>query len=252
MENTRFDVDHMAQLREIERARLKRGEPGLRDPVVQLIRELTMGPAAAKAVENLRESQARRLFDLKFGDVLDCSTFEQYLDATGKDSFEPVPMVSAFPATHIRLFGTQGITIADGRVAEKVGLKEYLRLVGLAYGGENDTFEPFDPKRAKSGIRWMIGQDGYRNRNRKPSDCRKTFAPFEVGMDAIEGGAVYAQNPSVIGTQQDPHYLYLSGSVHRRDRGRYAYLGLFDGKPELRWRWYGVAFPEYGTASRGE
>ena len=246
--DTRFDLDHIGQLREIERARLRRGEPGLREPVVQLIRELTMGGAVARAIENLREVQARRLFDLKFGDVLGCTTFAQYLDATGKESFQPIPEIPVFPVPHLRLFGTQGITLVDGRVIEKVGLKEYLRLVGLAYTGEDDTFEAFDPKRAKSGIRWMIGQDGFRNRNRKPSDCRETFAPFEIDMDALGGVSVYLQNSGAI----NEHFMDLLGSVRREVRGFCAYVGLFGGKPALRWRWDSNATPQCGAASRGE
>lgn len=196
---------------------------------------------------DFRTVQARRLFDLGFADVLGCTGFEQYLNATGKDSLEPVPMVPTFPEPHVRLFGPQGIWLVDGRVAAKVGFKEYLRIIGLGTNAENDRFEAFDPKRAKSGIRWMIGQDGYRNRCRTPDDCRKTFAPFEVGMDWVEGASVYALDPKVI----EGHYLNLPGSVFGVFR-HVACLGVFSSKPKLDWFRSDGAALDRGTASRGE
>lgn len=198
---------------------------------------------------SIREGQARRLYEVhKFGDILGCTSFAQYLDAEGRDSFEPVPQIPAFPHEHVRLFGVQNIWLIDGRVAEKVGIKEYCKLIGLAYHGESDTLEAYDPKRAKSGIRWMLGQDGIRNRNRKANDCRNGFQPFEVGMDWVEGGGVYALDPTVI----EDHYLDLPGSVPYWDRGFVACLGRFSGKPEFRWPFGGLADPHRGAASRSE
>ena len=196
---------------------------------------------------SIREQQARKLFD-KFGEVLGCSTFDAYVDGHG-DSFAPVPQIPQFPAMQVRLFGRDSVCLVDRRIVKKVGLKEYCRLAGLVYTGEDDTLEAFDIKRVKDAdIYWMMFQDGYRNRNRKPAHCRETFAPFEVGMSEIEGVSVYVQNPEVI----VDHYLDLPGSVPRGNRGYYACLGVVDGGPKLYWYWGGYSHPEYGSASRGE
>ena len=204
-------------------------------------------PKPSVSMESVRTTQARRLYDIGFGGVLGCSTFEVYLDAEGKDSLEPVPQIPLWPASHTRLFG-QNIWLVDGRVVEKVGLKEYCRLAGLVYSGEDDTFVAHDPNRAKSGIRWMLGQDGFRNRDRKPVDCRSTHLPFEVGMDVIEGVSVYIHDSTVI----EGHYLDLPGSVPREDPGCVGCLGVFDGGPGLYWSWGGNDSPDVGSASRAE
>lgn len=195
---------------------------------------------------SIREQQARRLFK-RFGDALGIGDFDAYLDGT--DSFEAVPQIPQFPATHVRLFGRENVCLVDRRVVKKIGLTEYCRLAGIEYGGNDDTFEAFEPKQVKKeDLYWMLYQDGYRNRNRKPADCRTTFAPFEVGMDAIEGISVYVQSPEVI----EGHYLDLPGSVHRGSRDGCAYLGVVGGGPGLYWRWGVRSRPEYGSASRGE
>lgn len=212
----------------------------------QSVQAIIEGRLATPSAPSIREEQARRLYELKFGDVLGVKTFEAYLDGT--DAIEAVPQIPNFPEVQMRLFGREGIWLVDGRVAEKVGLTGYLRLVGLAYGGTDDTFESHDPKRAKSGVRWMIGQDGFRNRGRKPNDCRELFQPIEIGMDCIEGAGVYAQNSKVI----ENHWMDLPGSVRRGNRGRCAYLGVIDGEPELYWNWGGNSLPKCGSASRGE
>jgi hypothetical protein len=160
-----------------------------------------------------------------------------------------VPQLPVWPANHIRLFGRESVCLVDRRVVKRVGLKEYCRLAGLAYDGEDNTFEPFDPKQIKEqDIYWMLFQDGYRNRNRKPNDCREGFQPFEVGMSEVEGVSVYVQNPAVI----DDHIMDLPGSVPRGARGSVAYFGHFRGGPELCWRWGGGAYSSYGSASRAE
>lgn len=212
----------------------------------QQVQAMIEGRLATPSTPSIRETQARRLYELRFGEVLGCTSFEDYLDGT--DVVEAVPQIPNFPEMQVRLFGREGVYLIDGRVVEKVGLAEYCKLLGLVYTGNDDTFESHDPKRAKTGVRWMLGQDGFRNRGRKPNDCRELFQPFEVGMDVVEGASVYALNPKAI----EGHYLDLPGSVHREDRGFCAFLGVFDGEPGLHWSWDGYSPPECGSASRGE
>ncbi len=229
-----------------------------RDQIIEIVRQLGNGEMSEGFTQaviehrfkpsglSIRETQARRLYDLKFGDVLGCQSFEKYFDGT--DSVEAVPQITVFPETHVRLFGRENVWLVDGRVAEQVGIKEYCKLLGLVYTGEDDTLEACDLKRAKSGVRWMIGQDGFRNRGRKGNECRELFQTFEVGMDSVEGGAVYAQNSKVI----YGHWMNLLGSVRREGRESCVCLGVFDDKPGLDWDWDGCAYPQYGSASRGE
>lgn len=220
---------------------IKRGEIP-REAVQALIEQRLALPA----IGSMRETQARRLYELRFGDVLGAKSFDEYLNGT--DAIQAVPQLPVWPATHLRLFGAQNIFLIDGRVAEKVGIEKYCELVGLAYYGENDTLEAHDAKRAKSGIRWMLGQDGYRNRNRKANDCREGFQSFEVGMDWVEGGGLYGLNPKVM----EDHCLDLPGSVLRGYRDDVACMGRFRGVPELHWGFGGDANPCYGAASRSE
>lgn len=203
---------------------------------------------AAPPASSVREAQARRLFALRFGDVLGCTTFEQYLDARGRDSFEPVPQVPIFPETHLRLFGHDGLWLIDGRVVEKIGLTEYVRLVGLAYAGGDDDIVTHHQTSVKYGIRWMIGQDGYRNRGKNVVACRKAFQPFEEGMNYVEGVGVYGLDPKTI----HEHGMDLPGSVTRHDRKGVLFVALVNGVPTLGWDWDTVASPDYGSATRGE
>lgn len=229
-----------------------------REQIIEIVRQLGNGQMSRDYTQaviehrfepsgvSIRETQAQRLFDLGFGRVLGCKYFDEYLNGT--DAVEAIPQIPTFPAEQVRLFGRENIWIVDGRVAEKVGLKEYFRLVGLAYSGKDHTFEPYDPKRERFGVRWMIGQDGYRNRGREANDCRERFHSFEVGMDAIEGGAVYGQNPKVI---NEHYWMDLPGSVHYECYNACAHLDSRNIKPRISWNWNGGSCPQYGSATRG-
>lgn len=224
------------------------GDPGFdREMATRLIESRYWLPG----VESLRARQAWRLWDLKFGDVLGCKSFAAYLDAKGMDSFEPVPLIPDFPEAYLNLFGDPGprnLWLIDGRVAEKVGIKEYLRLIGVTYYYESNPFKPYDPNRVKSGIRWMLGQAGYRNQRRRVDLCRQAFAPFEVGMDWVEGGGVYGLNPKVVKDQR----LKLPGSIGvDPDPERVPFIELLgEGSPTFTTYWNGD-IPS-GVASRGE
>lgn len=169
--------------------------------------------------------------------------FEKYLNGT--DGLEAVPALPVWPDAWSASFDRD--VLVDGRVAEKIGLTETCNLAGLAYGDMDDTFEPYDPARALSGIRWMRGQAGHRNRNRRSSECHASFAAFEVGMDAVEGVFTYVDDHDVI----RGHYMDLVGSVSRDDRDGCACLGILHGRPELYGHWDDDAASLYRSASRG-
>lgn len=213
----------------------------------QKVQAIIEGRLATPSAPSIREAQARRLYELKFGDVLGVKTFEAYLDGT--DAIEAVPLIPYFPEVQVRLFGRENVWLVDGRVAEKVGPTEYLRLVGLGLSGTDDDLVPHDLMRVRSGIRWMIGQDGFRNRGRKPKDCRRLFQFFEVGMDWVEGAAVYALNPKVI----NGHRVDLLGSVHRNECDLFhASLVVVGSGPRLCYRSNVYSDLLGGSSSRGE
>ncbi|MBI4281465.1 hypothetical protein HY625_01450 [Candidatus Uhrbacteria bacterium] len=165
----------------------------------------------------------------------------------GTDKLAPVPSLPTWPEACGDTFDRD--VLVDGRIVEKVGITELCELLGLAYDGNHTTPVPHDAKqRVQSGIRWMRFQDGRRNHGRKPDDCRKTYKPFEVGMDVVEGTAVYVQDSWVI----KDHYMDLTASVRADDRGYCAALGIWSDGPLLSWRWHGSADPHCGAASRGK
>lgn len=180
----------------------------------------------------------------KLGKQVFGGTFEKYLNGT--DALEAIPLPPSWSSAYLAIFDRE--VLVDGRVLERIGLTETCKLAGLAYYGKDDALEAFEPTRAKTGVRWMRAQDGRKNRNRKPVDCRKTFEKYEVGMAADEGVFTYVDDTKVI----EGHYLDLPGSVHRENRGICAYLGVIGGKPRLSWGWVDYSYPKYGSASRGE
>lgn len=190
-------------------------------------------------------AKARRVWE-KIGPALGCETFEKYLLAKGMDSFAPVPLMPTWSEAWGTVFNRN--VLVDGRIVKKVGLKEACRLLGLLYSGADDTLVPYDEAHVEQGIRWMRGQAGHKNRNRKPNVCRTTFASGEVGMDATEGSFTWLDDPKVI----NGHFMDLLGSVLTKLRDRCAYLGHWVDGPELRWDIGGNAHPHCGAASRGE
>lgn len=187
-------------------------------------------------------AKVRRVWEV-YGKPVFGVSFEKYLNGT--DKLEAIPMLPAWPDPWQTNFDRD--VLVDGRVVERIGLKEACKLGGLAYNGENDTLIAHDPAVAMSGLRWMRGQDGHKNRNRRPSDCRTSFADFEVGMDYVEGVFTYVDDPGVI----KGHYMDLPGSVPRDNRGDVACLGHWYGGPRLLWHWYDNPPLGYGSASRG-
>jgi hypothetical protein len=180
---------------------------------------------------------------MKLGERVFGVSFEQYLNGT--DNLEAIPALPDWPASHVTVFDRD--VLVDGRVIERVGLRETCRLVGVLYNGRNDTFVAYDQARAKTGVRWMHAQTGRKNRNRAPADCRKSFVDVEVGMDVNEGVFAYVDDPFVV----NDHHMDLPGSVHHIGQGT-PYIGDFDDGPELRWNFGASADPRYGSASRAE
>ena len=233
-----FDTGHVAQLHEIQRARLRRGEPGIGPEVEELIRRLTSGGVAGKS-DDLRVIGAKRLFDLGVGRELGIVDFEGYLET-----------IPAIPET----------LLADNPefphlvlVEPRIGLARLCRLGGIDFAGDDNTFVPWsDEYRDSASPIWIRVQDGRKNRNRKVSDCRSAFAPLELGPTALQGVSAYLAHPEIVTdlARPDGHAVDLPGSVHRELREDAAYLNVRYGQTRLHWYWYGNASPDYGSASR--
>ncbi|MDA1038286.1 MAG: hypothetical protein O2877_01190 [bacterium] len=202
-------------------------------------------------MSGIRIRQTKTLWDAGFGAALGLGPqdFQKYLTGTGvgTDSLEPIPEIPVWPVRYPPYLDRD--VLVDKRVLAKVGQVEVCRLLGLAYGGSNDTFRPLDPTREKYGLYWMRAHDGRVNRGRMPSDCRRTAESFLVGVDASEGCSIFAQDREVI----HGHCMDFFGSVYTGAPASWACLGIIDGRPELYWGWEGgCAFPDYGSVFRGE
>lgn len=233
-----FDTGHVAELHAIQKARLRRGEPGIAPEVEELIRRLTSGGVAGKS-DDPRFFQAKRFFDLGVGRELGIADFEGYL--------ETIPAIpealraddSAFP--HLVL------------VEPRIGLAKLCRLGGIAFAGDDNTFVPwYEAYRDSATPVWIRVQDGRRNRNRSVSDCRRAFAAGELGLTALQGVSAYLAHPEVVSdfARFDGHAMDMLGSVTPKLRDRAAYLGVEDGQVKLCWLgWGGDAYASHGSAS---
>lgn len=253
MQDTSFSVDHIAELRRIEKARLRRGEPGLGPDFSALIQRLTSGgvsPGTAQAGKRRKGGaklpprdprilqQTKVLWNKGWGQRLNKGTFEAYL--------LDIPEIPTFPAGYDERF--PHLVLVDRRIQ----VVEACKMLGVSFGGDSTTFVSHDPtKSVKALIYWMRVQDGKLHRNHKPSVCRTEFASKgdEFGLEAHEGLALYAQSPDLleINTAMD-----LPGSVLAVPRGRCAYLERWPGGDvKLDWPWNDAPNPGFGSASRG-
>lgn len=232
-----FDLDHVAQLREIQKARLKNGEPGIGREVEELIRRLTSGGVAGKS-DNLRTIQAKRLWDLGVGRELGFADFAAFLAMTPK-----VPPLLCLPDEKFPL-----LVLVEPRLP----LKMLCVLGNVDFDGDDNTFQPWDARcmRQRQPY-WIRMQDGRKNRGRSVADCRESFARNECGLTALEGVSAYLQHPEVVADLKGPdgHAIDLSGSVNREDRAYAAYLDVLGGQAKLGWCWRGDAVSRCSSAS---
>ena len=217
----------------------------LGDAMQKFIARLASG--GLKLSDDIRIRQAKIFWDLRFGEVLGLGSqdWKKYLNGT--DSLKPIPQIPAWPANYPAYLDRN--ILVDKRVLTKVGLEEVCRLLGVSFPGNDNTFEPYEEGRTKSGLYWMRAQDGQRNRDKSPRVCRaKRFASCEVGQEAFEGLSLFAQDREVLKS----HYMDLPGSVHVLIRDRCACLKLWHDRPGLGWDWDDFANPDFGSASRVE
>jgi len=233
-----FSLNHIAQLHEIQSARLKHNQPGIGLEVEELIRRLTSGGVAGKT-HDVWVTQGKRYWDLGVGTALGYESFSQY--------FASIPRLPTGFDVDNTEFPLRVL------VETRIGLKRLCELGGIGFNGNDETLVSHDDRHAEfSQPSWIRIQDGRKNRNRSASDCQKTFAKHERGLTALQGVCAYLQHPTVVSewTKDGAHVMDLPGSVHREHRGNAACLGVFGGRAELYWSWSDNASPKYGSASR--
>lgn len=242
MEDSTFTIDQVGKLREIERARLKRDEPGLRSDLQALIMRLQSGGVGPQS-DDPRVVQAKRLYDKGFGlreggfpPHGNWPTFDAYLATIPEIPEELKANDKRFPE----------LVLVDTRI----GIVKTCELLCVDFDGNDQTFEDFDPNKAKTDkVYWIRAQDGRKNNGKSIKTCRKQFtdAGDELGLTDHEGLALFAQNPEGLrGRAMD-----LPSSVGHEGRGSAACLSWFYERPRLDWRWPDTRgrSDHYGSAS---
>ena len=249
-----FHVGQVAQLHEIQAARKKRCEPGIGPEVEALIRRLTDGGVAGTKrgrifsselteirAEELRKLQAKRLWDKGFGEVLGYASFEAY--------YIGIPLPPARRPQDLSNYFQ--LILVDARIFRSKqygGLVKVCELLGVTFNGTNSTIIPYNSEyEVKDSVYWMWCQDGQVNRDKCIRTCVDQFAQSgEISLNIMEGLAIFVQNPSVI----KGHYMDLPSSVRSTEPGYSVCMGLWDGEPELDWKWVDDPDSFCGSASR--
>ncbi len=188
---------------------------------------------------DLRVTEAKRFFDLGVGRVLGIRNFDLYL--------ETVPNIPPILAAENERFPYLIF------VESRIGLLRLCKLSGIDFDGDDDIFIPWDSRCQESmSPIWIRAQDGRKNKGKKISECRRLFAPDEVGLTALQGISMYIIYPDVVVdiVSSGGNAIDLPGSIYRTSRRSVACLLKKDGRIKLSWRWDTHANPFYGSASR--
>ncbi len=208
------------------------------------MKKTAMIPAQWAAWSHVPEVvQARKLYDLGFGDVLGCTTFAAYLGGT--DALQGVSQIPTFEREVLVSFGDPAAWfLVDGRVIGRIGLVEYCRRFGIRYTGTEDDF----PIERRSGIYWMLAQDGAVNCGKRSVDTIDRVADgAEVPLNLVEGLAIHALHPEIV----HRHAMIFRGTRFNRYRAPVcAGLSVDGHSPELGGFRHVDAHPRVGIATR--
>jgi hypothetical protein len=134
-------------------------------------------------------------------------------------------------------------------VDARLGITTSCKFAGLEYAGNDQTFVDFDPSKARTEkIYWLRCQDGRDRRGYSANDCQSRLDTDEFGLIAMEGVALYIQEPKVVRN----HRLLLPGSVCNADAMSVATISFRQGKPGLDWDGRDFTRPLTGPATRGK
>ena len=214
---------------------------GIGEEVQELILRVTSG-GVAKLADDLRIIQAKRYWDMRVGLVLGRKSFKYYL--------ADIPIIP------------DALRAGDQRfpylvlVEPRIGLAMLCQFGNVIFDGNDHTLMPLDECHADASQPiWIRIQDGRKNRNRRPSDCRQAFAKDEFGLTALQGICAYLQDPAVVtdlNKDSGGHAMDLVGSVYRGSHVGSACLWVENGQARLNWSMNGFANTRYGSASRRE
>ncbi len=177
-----FTTDQMSRLREIEKARVRQGQEGLRAEIQELIDRLSRGPSRLDLkLGMLRKEQAQKLWDHGW-DKDTYESFEQYLA-----TIPQIPQ-ELLPDEHFKY-----LVLVDRRTP----LKRAAQYLNVKLNGGGDNYVNVDPHGLRSEqVYWMKCQDGTNaNYSKTVRECReKVLKPNETGLTLFEGLSWFAQN----------------------------------------------------------
>jgi hypothetical protein len=222
MKDSTFTIDQITDLRLIEKARIKSGEPGFRMELQALITRLK--------TNDTREAQAKLLYLWGFGGNCEFADF-----------------LTSIPEIPERLKADNDRFPELVLVDTRLPISKICELLGIELFGDDETYVDFDPTTAKTDeVYWIRAQDGLKNKGKSVRACRESFTEDEVGLSVYEGLALFVQNPKALkGRATD-----LPGSVHSGQRAYAAFLVWYHGRPKLSWPTDGGGFAGDGPASR--
>lgn len=246
-----FTIAHVAQLHEIQRARLKRRKPGIGPEVQELIRRLTDGGVAhiGGDPDDARYAQAKRYWDSGVGKALGYPSFKDYL--------ANIPTPRQLPITNRTQLHPQLLLVEP-----RVSFAKLCELVGITR--RPDWVEERNGDVLVEAPFWAAYDDGTRWRGVPIAKFLKRQAEVDCDSSRADGARVhgftaflavcaYVQDRTIIrvgmGTQHDPYYLHLVGT-HHEEHGYATFIMAPGGEPQL---WDGStkrqACPAYGIPS---
>ncbi len=233
--DTKFEIDQVLALRELEKARMKKGLHGFKKDFQEFLRRYMDGGEALTS-DDPRQIQAKVLWDKGFDHGFE--SFEAYLA-----TIPEIPETLLVDDSNLPL-----LRLVDPRL----GLVKTCELFGIKFKefgySDADAVACDNRHEIPSTPFWVRANDGRKNRNRRPDVCRDECKDEFLAMTDMVAIMTWVQDPSII--KENEHILDCPGSVHRAGRGYCACLGVWHGEVELVLSWgAGDADPRYGSGA---
>lgn len=179
-----------------------------------------------------RINQATLLWEDGWGKELGFKDLESYLETVPEIPSELRVRSKRFPY----------LVLVEGRL----NIRAACYLVFMPSVPDYDSITPFDTSRTKTGIRWMRCQTGRRHQGRAVRESLALFKSDEVGLDLIEGLALYSQFPRLF----RGHHVLLPNTVSTKPSKSPGCLGIRDGTLQFGFSYGDAGKPDFGSASR--
>ncbi len=224
MKDSTFTIDQITALREIERARMRSGLPGLRQDIQVLISRLTSGGVGPKAEVPERVRHAKQLWDCGWGSELGYESFDDYLLT--------IPEIPEFPASYSVRFPL--LVLVDARP----GLDGVCRILYVEVPHAREGAITVSHSFRESRLYWMRAQDN-------SADAARALNEDELCLTACEGLALCVQYRRL-------RTMRLAGSVPCDIPNASLYLQDTGKKFILYRHARGAETGKYGIATRGK